>query len=188
MLDKIISSLSPEESKTIEQIAHAKLAPRGQVLMEEGDVARDLFFLIDGEVTIYQSAVLAKYPCALELAHLKAPLLLGEANLFRATERSASILVTADTHYLHLPYESLEKLKSDHPKIYNKLLEYAGAVVSQRMVDLQQNMQRRLIVEATDLRHALLNLKRYFGGATPCSPELAQKLFSIKQPDIKKEN
>ena len=182
MLDKIVPDVTPKESSMIEAVCKKGTAPRGTVLIGEGSLERDLFFLMDGKVKIYQLAVLAGQTCALEIAEIEAPIVLGEANLFRAEERAATVLITKETHYLQLPYSEVEKLKITNPNIIIKLLEYSGAVVSQRLVNHQIKIHSRLVAEANDIRHALLNLNRYVGDVKICPNELARKLFNIAQP------
>ena len=182
MLEQIIPSLTPEDIKTLEDLCTPHKAARGEILMGEGGVKRDLYFVLSGKVKAYQCAMLADKTCALELAAIEAPLLLGEINLFMDAGHAATVVSVAECDCLVLSHENIQKLETQHPQLFIKLLRFAGDVVAKRLVDKQNNLHGALVSNATDYHHALANLRKYVGDIKMCPPDLAEKLFNIQQP------
>ncbi|MEC9292345.1 MAG: cyclic nucleotide-binding domain-containing protein [Pseudomonadota bacterium] len=190
MLEKLIPGLTPEEGQILKPYFKAKTAPVGSILIEYGQTDRDLYFLISGNYEIYRKVQYSNRLAALKVASLEAPLLLGEGNLLLQQERNATILVSRQAKYFMLEYDDFLKIRSEHPMIAIKLLEYAGHVMTKRFNELQNMVFTKLISNSPTLEIAKDKLKKFIasGDVVPCSPELAKKLFSITNynPDLDK--
>ncbi len=190
MLEKLIPGLTPEEGQILKPYFKAKTAPVGSILIEYGQTDRDLYFLISGNYEIYRKVKYSNRLAALKVASLEAPLLLGEGNLLLQQERNATILVSRQAKYFMLEYDDFLKIRSEHPLIAIKLLEYAGHVMTKRFNELQNMVFTKLISNSPTLEIAKDKLKKFIasGDVVPCSPELAKKLFGITNynPDLDK--
>ncbi len=190
MLEKLIPGLTPEEGQILKPYFKAKTAPVGSILIEYGQTDRDLYFLISGNYEIYRKIQYSNRLAALKVASLEAPLLLGEGNLLLQQERNATILVSRQAKYFMLEYDDFLKIRSEHPLIAIKLLEYAGHVMTKRFNELQNMVFTKLISNSPTLEIAKDRLKKFIasGDVVPCSPELAKKLFGITNynPDLDK--
>ncbi len=190
MLEKLIPGLTPEEGQILKPYFKAKTAPVGSILIEYGQTDRDLYFLISGNYEIYRKVKYSNRLAALKVASLEAPLLLGEGNLLLQQERNATILVSRQAKYFMLEYDDFLKIRSEHPLIAIKLLEYAGHVMTKRFNELQNMVFTKLISNSPTLEIAKDRLKKFIasGDVVPCSPELAKKLFGITNynPDLDK--
>lgn len=177
LLDRFLTGIEEEQEKKLLGYLKAGKGERGDVLLEQGDQERDLYFLIEGTFEVYQKISLAGRMCALKVNSLEAPLIIGEGNLFLQSTRKATILISGDVKYFILTAEKFEELKKDEPEIAIQVLENAGKVVTKRFLKLQDTFQQRIIAEAGSSQAAMAYLKKYVGEAHVCSPQLAKKLF-----------
>ena len=180
MLEKIITNLTAEEAQHIEREMHAKEAKMGEVLVSQGSTDQDLYFVIAGKCDVYRKMRLAGHICALHVASLKGPTLLGEANLLLNQERNASVVASDDSvKYLILPLSGYLKIRKDHPNVALKLIEHAGKVVAARFIQQNDSFQDRVINQEPDPQSAMALLKKLSTGVNFCKPDMARKLFGI---------
>ena len=181
MLEKIIINLTADEAAHIEEQMLAKEARKGSVLVSQGNNDQDLYFLIAGHCDVYRKMRLAGHVCALHIASLAGPSLLGEANLLLNQERNATVLASSEqVKYLILPLTGYLALRKNHPQTALKLIEHAGKIVAARFIKQNDNLQERMVNQAATPELALQMLKKLSGGVSFCKPETAQKLFGIK--------
>lgn len=87
--------------------------PPGFPLMQQGDVARDLFIVCRGKVAIRQSFGSA----AAELAVVADRSILGEIALLRDGERTASGYVSEPSQIFRLAYEDVQYILKNNPDL-----------------------------------------------------------------------
>ena len=99
----------------------AKVFPRsgvraygaGERLIEQGDTGRDLYVLLDGEVSITMSMGSA----GAELARLDSGCLIGEMALLSGEARKASAVAETSARAFNLSYEDVGYLLKNNPEL-----------------------------------------------------------------------
>lgn len=177
MFKALISTLTEEESTTLKAFMKASSAVPGKIIMQKGEVRKDIYFIISGRYEIYQQLLVGGQRISFHLATLEGPKLLGDFNLFLDHERQATVLATTDCKYFMLSQESLQQLKDEHPRIALKILEHAGQVVTKRLCDLQDRIYGNIIKESETTAVALNKINKYIGKTQLCPQVLARKLF-----------
>lgn len=185
-MQQFLPELTIQEVESLKNYLSAHVASVGTVLVEMGDDDRDLFFLETGNCEVYQKFTMGKQVFALHVGTLNAPVIMGEANFLLDTTRNATIIVSSEMVYYRLSYNDFCVLKEQHKEVAITLLEGIGKQVSERFLDMQKKLVDRFLVQLPQPSEGIKYLNRFMGNVTPCSPELAHKIFNIKQPDFKK--
>jgi glutaminase len=94
--------------------------PKGKVIVNLGDSARELFFLAGGHVSVVVELVSG---ASKRLAAFSAGMAFGEMAIIDRAPRSANIVADTDVECDLLELEEFEKLGVSHPTIKIKLLE-----------------------------------------------------------------
>lgn len=89
------------------------LYPSGFPLMQQGDVARDLFIICEGSVAVRQAFGSA----AAELGVLGAKAILGEIALLREGTRTATCVVSAPSNIFRLAFEDVQYILKNNPEL-----------------------------------------------------------------------
>lgn len=179
MLEKAIYTLSKEEAATAEAYMEELNEPVGSILTVQFEWEKDLYFLCDGEVSIFQLAVLARRLCALQLADISAPAILGGSSLFMEQLQNETIVTASSVKILKLTEENYHKLCAEHPALAVKVLHAIGQQISFNFMNMQERVQSRMVSQTKDINAALYLLKKYIGTVRICSPATAQKLFNL---------
>ncbi len=134
MLEQIdlFSSLSTKELRDIEQIALTRSVLRGEVIFSQGDFARDLFLVQNGQVEI----LLKDYKQELkQVAVMRNGDFFGEMALFdKDSIRSATARALQNSTLIIIPGTGFERLLQEKPSISFKLLN----ALSKRLKDTSQ--------------------------------------------------
>jgi len=179
MLEKIIYTLSKDEAKTAEAYMEKIKGDIGEILTVQFAWEKDLYFLCEGEVSIFQLAVLARRLCALQLSDISAPAILGGSSLFMEQLQNETIVTASYVEILKLSEENYHKLCAEHPAIAVKILHAVGQQISFNFINMQERVQSRMVSQTKDVNAALYLLKKYIGTVRICSPHTAQKLFNL---------
>jgi CRP-like cAMP-binding protein len=177
MFNKLISSLTEEDSAILKNYMKTGTAPRGSTIMEMGGTSRDIYFIISGNYDIYQKILVAESPIVLHLASLAGPHLLGEVNLFLNEKRQATVLASTECRFFKLSHDSLEILLQENPSIAAKIYQHAGKILTERLKSVQDNIYERMVKTSETTQIALNNMNKYIGPTKQCSLSLAEKLF-----------
>lgn len=190
MLEKIITTLTAEESLLVEPYLKPKQAPQGTILIEQGAVDKDVFFIVSGEIAIYRKLSLSGSVHAAQVNSIHAPVVLGEGNIFMEHERSATLVVKSeDVKYFVLHSDSLKELENEMPDVALKIIKALGQVMTSRFIELQTHIEDSFLHNSNNEAHALLNLQKYLGEVHLCDRETARKLFDIRGlSDLKRHN
>lgn len=179
-----LPELTVPEVELFKNYLSTHTAPVGTVLVELDDDNRDLYFIESGIAEVYQKFTLGDQLFALQVGTLKAPVMLGEANLLLGAKRNATIIVAKEMVYFRLTYKDYLEIRKEHPEIALKLLERLGQLASSRYLGMQKTLMERFLAEVPAPRQGIKYLERFMGSVRPCSPELAEKIFNMKQPEI----
>ena len=186
MLSDVIDSLTEEEAALLEPLVKKGTLPRGGILIEQFDMPEAVYIVTEGKVRLFELTVLAKNLCALQLADLAAdewnPVLLGESSVLLGQLCSCTVVATSEIEYISIPLDVYNNLKSEHPAISYKILEYMGKVLAFRFLNMQEKFSSRIVGNATNPHTALALLKKYVGNVRVCTPQMANKLFKMESP------
>lgn len=113
----------PSELRRISQLVDEIEVPEGRVLIEEGDLGREAFVIVDGEaeaeIRDRQVAELGPGDC------------FGEMSLLAGTNRTATVTATTPMQLLVLDSRSFDALIDEIPAVAKKVLRQ----LARRVVD-----------------------------------------------------
>lgn len=178
-LRQVIFSLSPEEGVLLAEYVEEMKLPVGAILTQQFAWEKDLFFLCEGEVSIFQLAVLARRLCALQLSDISAPAVLGASSLFMEQLQNDTIVTASDVIIYRLPEEKYRALCEEQPALAVKVLQVAGQQMAFSFMNVHERIQSRMVSQTKDVNAALYLLKKYIGTVRICNPQTAQKLFNL---------
>jgi CRP/FNR family cyclic AMP-dependent transcriptional regulator len=110
----LFSGLDPDDLEAIERQAVSKRYRRNTVIIEHGDEANTLYFMIDGRVKIYAVGDDGK---EVVFGEKGAGSYVGELGLLAGGTRSASVQTLDDSEFLVLTQDSFNRIIAAHPEI-----------------------------------------------------------------------
>ena len=134
MLEQIdlFTSLSSKELRDIEQIAQTRAVSRGDIIFTQGDRARDLFLVENGQVEILLKDYKQDFK---QVAVMRNGDFFGEMALFdKDSLRSATARALQNSSLIIIPGAGFERLLQEKPSISFKLLN----ALSKRLKDTSQ--------------------------------------------------
>jgi CRP/FNR family cyclic AMP-dependent transcriptional regulator len=106
---------SRAELEAVSRVADELRLPAGRVLMRQGDPGRELFVLVEGEVTVERDGT--------TIAVRHGGDFIGELALVTGRPRTATVTATTDLQTLVLERLSFDRLLRDVPTIAPKVLK-----------------------------------------------------------------
>jgi CRP-like cAMP-binding protein len=97
----IFKNLNPAEIRTFVSYCREVEFTAGTKVISRGEVSRDVFFLITGELSVRLSGHVRE----LELDRLSPPAVVGEMSMLTGKPRSASVVATTAVKLLSIPNE-----------------------------------------------------------------------------------
>jgi len=110
----LFSSCSPGQLRTIKRQVDEITVPAGRVLVEEGTVGREFFFIVQGTATVRQGGR--------KVASLGPGQYFGELSLLDRKPRSATVTADTDMVLLVLEQRRFNGLLDEMPTLAHKLL------------------------------------------------------------------
>lgn len=126
----LFQELSSEEIRLIATVAEIKTAPKGALILTEGQPGNELYLILEGEVEI-----LKKDPVSLSthpVSVLRKGETIGEMALIDRGSRSASTRAIQDTKLLFFPLEKLS-IRPEQKAIYAQILFNLSKILSGRL-------------------------------------------------------
>lgn len=105
----------------------------GEVLVHKGDVADDLYFLVEGQMTAYAEG---EDGAATRLESLRAGGIIGELGFYRGGLRSATVKADVDSKVLVFTERALARLTAENPKLAADLHMQVARLISGRVLHL----------------------------------------------------
>jgi CRP-like cAMP-binding protein len=115
---ELFASLPDSQLATLAKITSERLVEEGAVISSEGDPAREVYVIREGEVSILQSRDGAEE----ELRVCGKGTCIGEVAVLGKVTRSASIVARGPTRLIVLEEEQLERLLEAQPEMSRALL------------------------------------------------------------------
>jgi len=105
----------------------------GEVLINKGDIADDLYFLIEGQMTAYAHS---DDDSLTRLESLRAGGVIGELGFYRGGLRSATVKADVDSKVLVFTERALARLTAENPKLAADLHMQVARLISGRVLHL----------------------------------------------------
>jgi CRP/FNR family cyclic AMP-dependent transcriptional regulator len=115
----LFSGLSEQELAAVERQAVRKRYKRKTVIIEHGDLANTLYFMLSGKVKIY---VMGEDGKEIVFRERGPGSYLGELALLAGGKRTASVETLEDSEFLVLTQDSFNRIMAEHPSIAQTLL------------------------------------------------------------------
>jgi len=131
---EFLSVLSPEELETVAHEAKIQVYLPGEVVVRQGDVGTEFFFILEGQATVRKGAGEADAT----VAALNPVQFFGEMALLTGEPRSATIVAQTRLEVLVLSKEALAR-----PIMVNPVLaERIGSILAERKVEMATHQER----------------------------------------------
>ena len=124
----LLSGLSLRQARTFALLSNMEKLPAGRRVITEGDYARDMYVIIDGQV----EAWVERNGERKTLASLGRGAVIGEAGYF-GQRRTANIDATSNVRLLRFDSQDLERLRLRHPRIAATVFRNLNRVQSERI-------------------------------------------------------
>jgi hypothetical protein len=124
----LLSGLSLRQARTFALLSNMEKLPGGRRVITEGDYARDMYVIIDGQV----EAWVERNGERKTLATLGRGAVIGEAGYF-GQRRTANIDATSNVRLLRFDSQDLERLRLRHPRIAATVFRNLNRIQSERI-------------------------------------------------------
>tara|TARA_B100000989_G_scaffold145835_1_gene108699 strand:- start:354 stop:938 length:585 start_codon:yes stop_codon:yes gene_type:complete len=150
---------------------------KGDVLIKQGSSDADVFFLLDGNFSVFEKIQIDGEDIVLHTANFSAPAVIGEINILNETERTASVVATSESKCLVLTKEQFDALVLQHPTVIIELLISFGSLLCERQINFQHKVRSIILSESSSLAKRLSKLSKFTGKASKVSSTLTKTLF-----------
>ena len=110
-----LAGLSQKDLREVGRLAEEVDVPAGKVLMRQGDIGREFYVIVDGEVELERDGQFLRTMGAGEF--------FGDISLVTEQPRTASVTVKRDARFLVLGHREFHSLMSQFPSIQLSVLE-----------------------------------------------------------------
>ncbi len=131
---EFLSVLGPEDLEIIARDAKIQIYLPGEVVVRQGDVGREFFFILDGEAEVRS----AEGELLNKVAAMSPVQFFGEMALLTGEPRSATIVAHTRVEVLVISKEALTRPIMDHPL----LAERIGSILAERKSELAHRHER----------------------------------------------
>ena len=127
---ELLEKFTSEEIAIISSLMQRKTYRQGEVVINAGDEAGEMFFLARGSVSVY---IPLESGGRKRLATFSAGMIFGEMAVIDRAPRSAMIVADSEVMCDALSVEDFNRLGTTHPSIKIKLLESLGLCLCRRL-------------------------------------------------------
>jgi glutaminase len=135
---ELFADLSPDQVNELVPLLKRKVYQAGEVMIQAGEPARELFFLARGNVSVF---LLLAQGARKRLATFSPGMAFGEMAIIERGPRSATIVADTEVHCDLLNLDDFETLSSARPQIKIKLLENLSLALSSRLRDAHRGLR-----------------------------------------------
>ena len=135
---ELFQNFSDEETAQLVPRLQRKAFQAGEVIIEAGRAARELYFLARGHVSVFLSLASGTRK---RLATFSPGMAFGEMAIIDQAPRSATVLADTLVECDLLTVDDFTNLSRSHPQIKIKLLENLSRVLSGRLREARQELQ-----------------------------------------------
>lgn len=128
----VLTGLDDRDWQRIREHAEIRRYRAGQTVIDEGDTGRDLFIVLDGEVSA--SVRVGRLGTRQRRLPMGAGAVFGEVAFFTGGPRTARIGADRDTELLRLRFEDFQRLAAADPHLAQRIVFDLGRVLAERLV------------------------------------------------------
>ena len=128
-------SLEPDELLGIMAISRREHYTMGQRIFEAGAASDSFYIVKKGSVMVKNGPMV--------LATLGSGDTLGEMSFVDHGARSATVAAIEETELLKIPFDTLEGLFAEHPRMAVKVFRSIAAVLSQRLREMDEHIRTK---------------------------------------------
>ena len=118
------------EIETLAKFVHAYHAPKGTLLMQEGERDSYICIITKGRVDVFKETQELEKK---KLATIREGSAIGEMSVIDSFPHSASAITTTETEIVLLTKPNLQRICDEHPKLGNKILWRLAWQLSSRL-------------------------------------------------------
>ncbi len=140
---RMLAPLSPDFVEALAAEARIHATYRGQTIIEEGEEAREVFFLVRGKLSVQIESIAPNIEVGIN--RIESGEIFGEMGLLGETSRSATIVAREPSLLVAIPIAHVEKVCAQMPReglLFHKAI---AGVLAERVRDMNHkvlNMMR----------------------------------------------
>ena len=132
----LLSGLSLRQARTFALLSNIETVPAGHRIITEGESARDIFVIIDGELVAW----IERNSEHRRLSTMGRGATMGEAGYF-GQKRTANVDAVEDSRLLRFDSQDLEKLRRRHPRIAATIFRNLNRIQAERIARMTAMLQ-----------------------------------------------
>lgn len=133
---ELFGQLSVDELKSLSPYAQTYVAPKGTIVIREGDEGGVLCLIVDGSVSILKQTDSGPRP----ITTIPAGNTLGEMSLVDKLPFSATAITSQDSTLILFTREDMAKIQQESPGLLLKLVWQMATIMSTRLRDTTDNL------------------------------------------------
>lgn len=135
--ETVLAGLSEDDWQHIRDHAEIRWYRPDEVVIDEGDVGRDLFIVLSGEVSALVRV--GRLGARRRRQPMRAGAVFGEIAFFAGGRRTAAIVATTDAELLRLRFEDFQNLAAQDPHLAQRIVFDLGRVLAARLVRAERS-------------------------------------------------
>lgn len=139
--------LEPELSERLEGYFKSVVVQPGEYLIHQGEAAEDIYYIVDGQVSIYlegESGRVLPEGERVRLRSLGRGTTVGELGLYLNIPRTASVIADLPTLAYRLTCQALEEIQQNDPGLAAAFHQMIARQVSERLVQTNRGISALL--------------------------------------------
>jgi CRP/FNR family cyclic AMP-dependent transcriptional regulator len=129
-----LQSLTRTQIDSLRDAWEARSLSAGEDLIHRGDEGAEIYFLLEGELQVY----IPSGERDVDLAHLRAPAVVGELELLTGLTRTASVRAVTDAEIVAIPHERVQARVDDGDTAVLKMMFAISRMIAGRLVALTE--------------------------------------------------
>jgi CRP-like cAMP-binding protein len=127
-----LKSLTQTQMENLRGTWEARSLSAGEDLIHRGEEGGEIYFLLEGELEVY----IPQGEREIELALLRAPMVVGELELLTGEPRTASVRAHTDVEIVAIPQDKVQARVDDGDTAVLKMLLVISQMTAKRLVAL----------------------------------------------------
>ena len=129
----ILDELDPLERVRLLEHGHELNYQPGQVVIEEGDVNRTIYLVIDGDISVQRNAQLQVVEIYVEITRLSVGEIFGEMSLLTQAAATARIVAASHVRLVALSHKKLTALMAIEPGLAGSFYRSVATTLAHRL-------------------------------------------------------
>ncbi len=131
----LFEGLRPSQAKIVTLMGELKTFPRGQPIIQEGEIGNEMYVLIKGTADVFINRAVQRRTL---VRTLRRGDVFGEMGLIRHHKRTADVIANEDVEVIAVNERFLDRMQRRYPRIGAKIFLNVAKILSDRLQDSQQ--------------------------------------------------